>query len=190
MSESQYITEVDVLFLRYGKASGPGGLVTSSASMVPIFSIWPYRNGTVRSRTTRWRGAHSRSVSSTCVNATGRWRAPWRRALVSGCVGCMALFGDTGGRAARPADHQAAGQAFDPGRSRSVHHVEQAKTGLAAEFVQVHVDGGDGRPRRGGDDVPVVETHHGNVVGHAHARVAQAVDDAARDLVAAAEDGV
>src|SRR6185295_13621691 len=79
---------------------------------------------------------------------------------------------------------------LDAGRTRAVDHVEQAQARLPAELVQVHVDRGDGRSRRGGDDVPVVEADHGDVVGHAHTRLTQAVDDAARDLVTAAEDRV
>ena len=75
-------------------------------------------------------------------------------------------------------------------RARAVDHVEQAQARLPAELVQVHVDRGHGRPRRGGDDIPVVEADHGDVVGHAHTRLTQAVDDAACDLVAAAEDRV
>src|SRR5262249_27238960 len=154
-----------------------------------IFSIWLYRNGTVRSRTTRWRGAHSRSVSVTAVNATGRWL------VVSGCVrAIMMLLENVGGSARRGAaglaHHQPAWKAFDARRTGPSHHGERAQPRLPAELVQVHVDRGDGRPGCRGNDVPVVETDHGHVVGHTNAHLAQGIDDATRDLVAAAEDRV
>jgi hypothetical protein len=59
-----------------------------------------------------------------------------------------------------------------------------------AELLEVEVDRGQGWPALGREDLPVVVTDDGDVVGDAPAEVPQGVDDAGGDLIAATEDRV
>ena len=60
---------------------------------------------------------------------------------------------------------------------------------LPLHFYQIQTKFRDERrPRFGSDDLPIVETDHSNVLGHAYGALAQGIDDAARDLVVAAEN--
>ena len=58
---------------------------------------------------------------------------------------------------------------------------------ISSRFMSTLVSGGRAV---GGQDLPVVEAHDRDVVGHAAAALAQGVEHAARHLVAAAEDRV
>src|SRR3954462_13530325 len=92
------------------------------------------------------------------------------------------------GTAAGVAHHQRARQTHDAFPVvLAIDTLEQAQPRLASEFVEVHVHGGQRRTGGGGNDFPVVKTHHGDIAGNPDTAVAQRVDGAARDLVAAAE---
>ena len=57
-----------------------------------------------------------------------------------------------------------------PARVLSVDHGEEALPSLATQLVKVHVDRGEGRPRCCGDDIPIIEADHCDVIGHAYER--------------------
>src|SRR5689334_24660030 len=88
------------------------------------------------------------------------------------------------------ADHDPAREGLEAGARCTVEGGEQGARGRAADLLEVHVDAGQRWPRVAGQDFPVVEAHHGDVAGDVTATLAYGVEDAARDLVAAAEDRV
>ena len=79
---------------------------------------------------------------------------------------------------------------LNAGAKGAVDRGEEALGGQARQFLEVGVDGGQLGARVGRQDLPVVEADDRHVVGNRTAEVAERVEDAAGDLVGAAEDRV
>src|SRR5581483_4046712 len=92
--------------------------------------------------------------------------------------------------AAGIADDQRAGQPANAGETLAGDELHHLAARLAAHFVEVHVDAGQRRAGRLGDDLPVVEADQGDILRDGNPALAERIGNAARDLVVATEDRI
>jgi hypothetical protein len=99
--------------------------------------------------------------------------------------------GGEGIAAAGFAHHELAWQRADARLDRlALGKLQDQASGLAAQFLEIHVDSGERRARGRRDDFPIIETDDRDIRRHADTAFAQGIDDATGDLVIAAENAV
>ncbi len=111
----------------------------------------------------------------------------WHQMSPAGVRRCGLPAGSRHGRAPHG---ETAGHGVGPTGGMAAQRGQQVPGSYPADILQAHVDAGERRLGTEDHRLPVVEARHRDVAGHLPPEATQRVDDAAGDLIAAAEDGI